>query len=234
MKPKHPVKCGDGSTARVEIPLSPESIAYLKTKERTWIYTVTPLAQTYLEVLEEFQSSRLISVHEPPKSSSFIPFVVTAAAALECLLNDNLIMHSNYVFGLSSNNQFARAFLSMSLRGKLDTIIPLLTSNRYVMRHDNSTYQQLSRLIRLRNDLMHGKSAVKEHDVSIQHYDQEGIGFSVELPKMAYQDIDANDCATFLRALKELNGLLSSHKTWPSDQPVPEEFQGMLRKLPPR
>jgi hypothetical protein len=234
MRSKPPFRSEEESSTKVEIPLSPESIEYLKTKERTRIYTIIPLARTYLNVLEDLRSSWPASGEKTLKPSSFIPFVVTAAAALECLLNDNLIMHCQYVFGLNPNDKFANAFLSMSLRGKLEIIIPLLTSSKYVIRHDSSTYRQLNRLVKLRNDLMHGKSFLKEHDVSIEHSEPGGVAFSIKLPKMAYQEISQDDCLTFLRALQELDNLLSSHGKWHDEQVIPAEFQGILGKLPPR
>jgi hypothetical protein len=234
MKSEPPFGTEEKSSTKVEIPLSRESIEYLKTKERTKIYTIIPLAQTYLEVLDDLRSSWAVSDERTPKPSSLIPFVVTAAAALECLLNDNLIMHCQYVFGLNPNDKFANAFLSMSLRGKLETIIPLLTNNKYVIRRDSPIYRQLNRLVKLRNDLMHGKSFLKEHDVSIEHSESGGFGFSIKLPKMAYQEIGQKDCFTFLRALQELDNLLSSHSKWQDEEGIPAEFQGILGKLPPR
>jgi hypothetical protein len=147
----------------------------------------------------------------------------------------NLIMHSDYVFGLSPRNRFAKAFLSMSLRGKLDTIVPLLTSNKYIIRQESGTYLTLCRLIKLRNDLMHGKAFATEHHVSVQQRDSEGIGFSpIKVPKMPYDGIRIEDCENFLAALREIDSLLSSIKTWQREESLPAEYEGLLAALPPR
>jgi len=99
MRSKTPGKSKEEASAQVQIPLSPESIGHLRTKKRTKVYMVIPLTRTYMEVLEQLQSSFPVSESELSQSSSFIPFLVTCAAALECLLNDSLIMHSYYIFG---------------------------------------------------------------------------------------------------------------------------------------
>jgi hypothetical protein len=235
VRSKVPGKSRRDSSARVEIPLSADSIEYLKPRRRTEVFMVIPLTQTYMEVLEQIQSSFRASQGETPQSSSFIPFLVTCAAALECLLNDNLIMHSDYIFGLDPKNKFAKAFLSMSLRGKLDTIIPLLTSNKYVIRQVSPTYQKLCRLIKLRNELMHGKAFATKHDVTVEHRESDGIGFSpIKLPKMPYHGIGIEDCDGFLRALREMDSLLSSIKTLGREESPPAEYQGLLTRLPPR
>lgn len=233
MKSRTPVKSKKEPAFQFRIPIAPKEVAYYKTTKKTKIYSIVPLFPTYLKVLEQLQSSWIASHNTAYVSSSLIPFVITAAAALECLLNDTLIMHSSYVFGLNPNNKFAKAFLSMTLRGKLDTIVPLVTGNKYIIRHDKPTYQKLSQLIKLRNNLMHGKSFVTEHDVSINYHEPNEVEFSIEL-QMPYEGITADGCASFLAELQRLDKLLSSSERWRNEQTVPTEFLDLLGMLPPR
>ena len=196
MKSKSPAKSKEESAVPVvHISSSPEETEYLKTTKRTTIYVFLPLAQTYLEVLEELQSSVLASQGTPLNSSSLIPFAVTSAAALECMLNDSLVMYANYIVGLGSDKAFEKAFLSMSLRGKLDTAITLLSRNLFVIRHNTSIYQQLSKLIKIRNDLMHGKSFFDKQDVDVDHK-SDGPSILVKVPEQPYQRIKIGDCTS--------------------------------------
>lgn len=223
----------DPSTREVQIPVSPERIEYYKTKKTTTIFAMLPLADTYLEVLEELQATLLSSKEKTPKSSSLIPFVVTAAATLECLLNDKMIMYANYMVGLGSGNSLAKSFLSMSLPGKLNTIILLLSRNQFTVRQDNSVYRQLRRLIRLRNSLMHGKSFVDRQDVKVDHK-ADGYSYTVKVPELPYRNIKIDDCAGFLRALQEFSRLLDILTEWGNEKEIPVELQSILRALPPR
>jgi hypothetical protein len=87
MREKTPGNSGKDRIAQVEFPLATESIEYLRTRKKTRVFLVVPLAQTYMEVLQEMKSSFGTARGETPKASSLIPFLVTSAAALECLLN---------------------------------------------------------------------------------------------------------------------------------------------------
>lgn len=231
MKSKRSSKHNDKSSADVEIPMSSESIEHLKRKKRTRVYLHIPLAQTYLKVLEEMKLSLLTSQNEVQNSSSFIPFVITSAAALECILNDYLILHTGEVCGMQDNT-LAKAFLTMSLRGKLDIIVPYFSGNKYAMRQDSVAYQELRRLITLRNDLMHGKSFITGHDVDVEYDEPDRVRLSaITLPKPRYQDISSEQCMKFLNALKDFDHLLSTEQIWTDQNAVPAEYQNLLRKL---
>ena len=87
-----------------------------------------------------------------------LPFTFTCAAALEATLNDHLVAYTFNVFGLENYRRQAEALLTLSLRAKLDSVVPLLSANRFVIRTDSVHYISLSKLISTRNDLVHSKS----------------------------------------------------------------------------
>lgn len=67
---------------------------------------------------------------EEKKKYLIAPYTVMCAAALECCLNDSLIDHARELWK-DDYKDFADAYLSMSLRTKLEMIVPVLTGNRY-------------------------------------------------------------------------------------------------------
>jgi hypothetical protein len=94
-----------------------------------------------------------------------VPYIITCAAALESRLNDEIVQFSYNSFG-KAGREMAESLLSMNFRGKLNAIVPLLTSNRFVFNTGHEVYKKLSSLIKVRNLLVHPRSFFE--DVSIQ------------------------------------------------------------------
>jgi hypothetical protein len=92
-----------------------------------------------------------------------VPYILMCATTLEARLNDEL-------FGFASatwKDDFkavAEAYLSMSFRGKLNALVPVLTNNEYRINHDHFVYQRLASLISVRNVLAHPKPSVGEFE----------------------------------------------------------------------
>lgn len=229
-------KSNKAKIAKVNIPLPLEMIEYLKKGKKSKIFLNIPLFQFYKDALDQLKSmygSKSFS----EKSSSFIPFVVTCAAALESLLNDYLITYSSYMYGLDNYNRFAEALLSIRLRGKLDIIIPLITDNKFIIKEDTNIYQKLIKLIRIRNELVHGKSLFNEYDLSVECYGKDGIKFSpikLQKGKKTTFNTTLNDCRDFLSAIEEFESILSTKNIWQKDQLIKEENNKLLAKLPER
>ncbi len=92
-----------------------------------------------------------------------VPFVLTCAAALECSLNDHIIEHYTDTYGEHGKLQIP-GLLSVTLKGKLLNIVPLLTSNKFIINIEHKIYQILAELIKTRNRLVHNKSSYEIHD----------------------------------------------------------------------
>lgn len=88
-----------------------------------------------------------------------VPFILTCAAALECSLNDALIG------SLTEPDEvpLVDGYLSMSLRGKLSNVVPIITHNKFQLDRAHKTFKTLSELISLRNQLVHNKSTYEDH-----------------------------------------------------------------------
>lgn len=97
-----------------------------------------------------------------------VPDTITCAAALEAKLNDAIARHVDQVCG-AQNNAIRLAFMSMSFRGKLETLPLLLTSNKFRLNHSNEVVQRLLALIGARNQLVHPKPS--SHEVTREKFD---------------------------------------------------------------
>ena len=93
------------------------------------------------------------------------PYTITCATALESRLNDEIEQFVHKSFKHNAR-QIADSYLSMSFRGKLNAIVPLLTSNSFVFNSGHEVYKKLVSLIKVRNMLVHPKSFFE--DVEIQ------------------------------------------------------------------
>lgn len=87
-----------------------------------------------------------------------IPYVLTCAAYLESKLNDSLFEFSVKRFG----EDVATALMSLSLPGKLNILVPVLTDGRYRINKQHFVYQRLISLIRVRNSIAHAKAEIEE------------------------------------------------------------------------
>ena len=101
------------------------------------------------------------------KDCLFIPYVLTCAAALEATMNEKLIGYADHRWG-SDDPTLAQSLLSMTLRGKLNALVPLLTDHRFQFNRKHFVYQRLNALISIRNILVHPKPFDKEFSVSDQ------------------------------------------------------------------
>ena len=98
---------------------------------------------------------------EPERLS--VPYVLMCATALEARLNDELHGYSSSIWG-DDYKPLADAFMSMSFRGKLNALVPILTNNKYRMNQNHIVYRRLASLITMRNLLAHPKPSVEEYE----------------------------------------------------------------------
>ncbi len=147
-----------------------------------------------------------LGVGNAPHNPKILPFVLTCAAALEAMLNDHLVSYAFNCLSKVHYKRVASAFLTMNLRGKIDAIVPILTSSRFVINSSSKAYSDLSRLITVRNEIVHSKSYYEEVDIEI-------IEEQVKLPKnfldklmgATIRKLSVNDCNDFYQALKSLD-----------------------------
>ena len=103
--------------------------------------------------------------HAKDKEWLVIPYIVTCAAALEARLNDELVEYAHRKWQCNEPT-FAQSLLTMSLRGKLNTLVPLLTEHRFQFNRSHFVYQRLNSLISVRNLLVHPKPVYKDLPVA--------------------------------------------------------------------
>ena len=121
----------------------------------------------HLEILTWYRSEIGWSFDSGKNSIHTVPFILTCAAALECSLNDHIMKHLTSEHGEHGKLQIP-GFLSMNLKGKLLSIVPLLTMNKYMLSVEHKVYQKLSELIKIRNRLVHNKSSYEIFEATLK------------------------------------------------------------------
>ena len=168
---------------------------------------------TYLEILTWYRSEIGWYFDSGENTIHTVPFILTCAAALECSLNDYIIKHFTDNFGNHGKSQVPR-LLSMALKGKLINVVPLLTSNKYIINSDHKIYQSLVELIKIRNRLVHNKSSFETHDGFIEKNDNSdnSIAIPESLKNKLSNKIDptlgvSGDIGRFHDSLEKLHAL---------------------------
>ncbi|MBK9349335.1 MAG: hypothetical protein IPN05_03705, partial [Sulfuritalea sp.] len=141
-------------------------------------------------------------------------FVLVAASALESILNNAVIYWAHHRFGRGDYKRMASAFLSMSLRGKLDSFVFLASDSEFISNNESATYQQLSELIRVRNEVAHAKDFPRECELEIEETEEGHLSF--ELPtklRDALNDtplsVAYEQCCGYRAALHHLHEILT-------------------------
>src|SRR5271157_5765172 len=75
-----------------------------------------------------------------------VPYVLLCALTLESKLNDALMNKAKRLCK-GGSNALEDAFCSMSFKGKLNALVPVLTNGRYCINNDHFVYQRLASLI---------------------------------------------------------------------------------------
>lgn len=104
-------------------------------------------------------------------------FILTAAATLESMLNDGIVSWAHRKFPREAYKRHASAFLSINLRGKLDVIGYLISGGSHITDNTSKIYQDLSSLIKLRNEVAHSKDFFTEVDVEYVTDEEGNEGF---------------------------------------------------------
>lgn len=103
----------------------------------------------------------------PKRNPNKYSFILVAAAAMESMLNDGIVSWAHGAFPKVDYKRHASAFLGMSLRGKLDVIGHLISGGSHLTDNSSETYQYLSDLVSLRNQVAHSKDFFTEAEVEI-------------------------------------------------------------------
>src|SRR5262249_32555814 len=93
-----------------------------------------------------------------------VPFVVTCAATLEATLKDQLVEYAHRKWDWDEP-ALAHSLLTISLRSKLNALVPLLTEHRFQFNRNHFVYRRLNSLISVRNTLVHPRPF--EHDFPV-------------------------------------------------------------------
>lgn len=183
-------------------------------KETVWSHR--RLASGYIRILK----TMLPSIEEDTENldEKVIPFIITCAAALECLFNDNIIAHTFETFGEDNYKRYTDGLIAMGLRRKLDYIIPLLSENKYTLKSTTNTYQQLAKLISVRNRIMHAKSSVEEYEI-LEFEKGEIPKIVISAPaehftQVSLFNISINEAKKFFEALLNFYSVIENFSEW--------------------
>lgn len=162
----------------------------------------------YRDILEELRHH--VDSEAADDNVYKIPFVLTCAASLEAVLNDHLVNASFQQFGALNYKILADAYLSMTFRGRLTAIVPLLTKGRFIIRTESKVYTALCKLIKLRNELVHPTSFFIK-GISRFEENENKIIFNKQLKKhlndRPLRTIHSRQCFDFLEAIDKLDDL---------------------------
>ena len=145
---------------------------------------------TYLDVLARLRADSGWFFSKKKNEVNTVPFILTAAAGLECMLNDNILKHYKNTYDAEQAGSLIPGILSMTLRGKLLNVVPLLTQNKYCINTNHKIYQSLADLISIRNQLVHNKSAYETFDALVKE-DEKG-GWFIEPGEDAKKRMDSD------------------------------------------
>lgn len=171
-------------------------------------------------ILAQAESLLAIARESKDEKAYVIPLLITAAIALESLLNDSIVTSCYKEFPKSDYRSLAESFLSMSLKGKLNSVIPLASKNEYLFDKESSDYQTLKNLISLRNEIAHTKSFFEEveFDEVTEEFEgkqRDGISFDVDwLAKRftkAIYSASLNDAEVSIKSIGKLKSVLLNY-----------------------
>lgn len=146
----------------------------------------------YLDVLASLRE-RAYWTFRSEQQELIVPFVITCAAALECVLNDCLIQACR---GTKHREAQLDGYLSMTLKGKLINVVPTVTDQRFAINQDHKVYQHLVDLIRIRNKLVHNRSSFFQEHIGTVTTTEDGQPL-IKLPEGVDIEAPANHDWTF-------------------------------------
>jgi len=152
--------------------------------DQTKINKVTVSFAKYVKLNRILEKLREVYIAQAvPSRFLDVPYTITCAAALESRLNDEIVQFVHKSFKRSAC-QIADSYLSMSFRGKLNIIVPLLTSNSFVFNPGHEVYKKLVSLIQVRNALVHPKSLFEDVEIKQEVDPDTGGVFPFPVSKM--------------------------------------------------
>lgn len=144
-----------------------------------------------------------------------VPFILMCAAALEARLNDEIVSWSYNRLGFEHYKPVADAYLSMSLRGKLNAIVPMLSNGKFLFIKHSIDYISLSRLITHRNSLIHNKAFYETSSMNAErdmdYEDLDNIKTFIyddileKLMQSPFRSSTAKDCQLYYSALNSID-----------------------------
>lgn len=136
-----------------------------------------------------------------------LAFVLTISAFVEARLNEAIIHWGEIGSEIIEGNRHAKAFLSMNLRAKMDSIFFLVSGGEYVTNTYCKEYQELSRLIKIRNEVAHSTPFHSEIDIEYKDYEDFAGAKSF---KLSSEFIERNTLKAFKMEKGELEYFLKS------------------------
>ena len=182
------------------------------------IYHRSIFSQTYFYVLDKmFPKVSALKREEWPE---MIPFVLTCAATLECMLNDTIIDYCSFKFGFDELEKYTKPLVFLPLHQKFDYIFLFLSGNKFTIRRESLTYKHVEKLISLRNSLMHNASLHQRGStkfVTTRDGTRTIIIPKSKLTVRIQSGLTIRNCTGFLQAVRRINELLSKRNEWKED-----------------
>ena len=146
---------------------------------------------------------RLLELMKGGKSKTFIfgpPFILTLCAYLEATINDWLIQDQFQKHGAENYRTLIDGYLRTRFEEKLRIVVVIITDNAFQLREDSPIVQNIDRLIKARNRLMHPQALfyVEESKFKTKPRRQRSKDHPLH-------SLTLKDCHTFFKAVRAFN-----------------------------
>lgn len=163
---------------------------------------------------------------EHDRNSNKYAFILVAASALESIINNAIIFWAHNYFEEKDYKRMASAFLSMSLRGKLDSYVHIVSDGQYTTNNESPIYRQLSELIKVRNEVAHAKDFYHKYELEMEEHGDGHLTFEIpgEFKKIlegSPLSIAYDQCLQYQVALHHLHDLVEQYNE-------PESFESSI------
>ncbi|MBW8244257.1 hypothetical protein K1F50_15720 [Muricauda oceani] len=169
------------------------------------VYVKIDNSERYLKVAKELYDK---AKHPEQAEIYYAPFVLFCATSVEYLLNDIFIEYSNRYFSGTDQKIYAESFMTLGLRAKLLTFLPIVSGNAYKWDLDSFEYKTLCGMINKRNQIAHGKDFYQ----GLSTKDDNDGGFTIDvtdLKEKAILLLSKNECNNYFKAFESFITLYS-------------------------
>ena len=190
------------------------------TMKETISTSMTMLNSKGLLEAAEFLLKNIIDT-EVQKCPNRLPYILAVAAFMEAKLNEAILHWGVICSPIASGTRHAKAFLTMNLRSKLDTIFFIYSNATYLTNIDSKEYKALAHLISIRNQVAHSKPYAATLEIEYTDIGDGAKSFTlphefVEKSTSKAYKLTVGDLEFLLKAAKELDRALDYEESYSS------------------